>query len=62
MGSGTTGVACVQAGLKFIGIEREARHFETAYRRIAEAYRQPSLFAEPQTKPIQPSMFDGDAA
>lgn len=57
MGSGTTGVACVGAGLSFIGVERELRHFDTACRRIEEAYRQPRLFDEPVSKPIQAS-FD----
>jgi DNA modification methylase len=47
MGSGTTGVACVNLGRSFIGIEREVAHFETACRRIEEAYRQPRLFGEP---------------
>lgn len=62
MGSGTTGVACVNAGLSFIGIEREPRHFDTACRRIEAAYAQPRLFDEPLTpKPAQPSIF-GDAA
>lgn len=44
MGSGTTGVACVQTGRKFIGIEMNAAYFETACRRIEDAYRQPDLF------------------
>lgn len=37
MGSGTTGVAAVQMGKAFIGIEREERYFEAACRRIREA-------------------------
>jgi DNA modification methylase len=37
MGSGTTGVAAVQMGKSFIGIEREPRYFEAACRRIREA-------------------------
>jgi site-specific DNA-methyltransferase (adenine-specific) len=37
MGSGTTGVAAIQMGRKFIGIEREPKYFEVACRRIAEA-------------------------
>jgi DNA modification methylase len=41
MGSGTTGVACVNTGRKFIGIERDEAYFAIAERRIAEA--QPSL-------------------
>ena len=34
MGSGTTGVACVNTGRRFIGIEREPEYFEIARRRI----------------------------
>jgi site-specific DNA-methyltransferase (adenine-specific) len=41
MGSGTTGVACVNTGRRFIGIERDPGYFAIAERRIAEA--QPSL-------------------
>ena len=37
MGSGTTGVACVQTGRNFIGIERDARYFALAKERICEA-------------------------
>jgi DNA modification methylase len=36
MGSGTTGVAALQMGRKFIGIEREPKYFEAACRRIRE--------------------------
>ena len=61
MGSGTTGVACARLGRHFIGIEREPSYFDIACRRIEEAYRQPRLFAEPEQKPVQPSLL-GDAA
>lgn len=37
MGSGTTGVAAVRMGRKFIGIELDPAHFETAVRRIRDA-------------------------
>jgi site-specific DNA-methyltransferase (adenine-specific) len=37
MGSGTTGVACVNTGRRFIGIERDAGYFAIAQRRITEA-------------------------
>lgn len=40
MGSGTTGVACVQTGRKFIGIEIDETYFKIAQRRIAEAQMQ----------------------
>jgi len=43
MGSGTTGVACVNLGRKFIGIEIEPKYFDIARRRISEALRQPRL-------------------
>jgi len=45
MGSGTTGVACVNMGKKFIGIEREERYFDIACSRIEAAYAQGRLFA-----------------
>jgi DNA modification methylase len=63
MGSGTTGVAAVQMGRRFIGIEREPKYFDIACRRIEEAQRQADLFItpEPQPKPVQMGLL-GDAA
>ena len=46
MGSGTTGIACVKSGRKFIGIEKEERYFDLACRRITDAYRRCELFPE----------------
>lgn len=46
MGSGTTGVACVKAGRKFIGIEIDPDYFEIACERIRNAYAQPDMFVE----------------
>lgn len=40
MGSGSTGVACVNTGRRFIGMEIEVQHFETATNRITEAVRE----------------------
>ncbi len=58
MGSGTTGVACVKLGRKFIGIEREQKYFDTACRRIREAYAQPDFFVSaPEKKPEQVNLF-----
>jgi len=45
MGSGTTGVACVKEGRKFIGIEIDEEYFEIAKKRIQEAQMQPRLMA-----------------
>ncbi len=46
MGSGTTGVAAVKLGRKFIGIEIEPKYFDIACRRIEAALRQPDLFID----------------
>jgi len=51
MGSGTTGVAAIQTGRNFIGIEKEQKYFEIASRRIAQA-PQP-LFTEPPRQPTK---------
>ena len=41
MGSGTTGVACVKLGRKFIGIEKEEKYFDMAIERINRAIGRP---------------------
>jgi DNA modification methylase len=46
MGSGTSGVAAIQSGRKFIGIEIDPRWFDVACERIAGALRQPNLFLD----------------
>lgn len=51
MGSGTTGVACVNLGRSFVGIERSQIHFDTARRRIEAAVAAPRLFQDPEQKP-----------
>ena len=40
MGSGSTGVACVNTGRRFIGIEKDERYFKIAEQRILEAQMQ----------------------
>jgi site-specific DNA-methyltransferase (adenine-specific)/modification methylase len=55
MGSGTTGVAAIKLGRKFIGIEIEPKYFDIACRRIEEAARQPDLFIERPKPPVQES-------
>ena len=57
MGSGTTGVAAIQMGRKFIGIEREQKYFDIACERIENAQRQQSLFEQPKQKIEQIGMF-----
>jgi DNA modification methylase len=55
MGSGTTGVAALGLGRKFIGIEREQQYFDIAVRRITAAHNEPQLFASTRdpSKPTQ---------
>lgn len=53
MGSGTTGVACVHEGRRFVGIERERRYFDVACERIAKAQREQPLIAPEPAMPEQ---------
>ena len=53
MGSGTTGVACVNLGRKFIGIEIEPKYFDIACKRIDQAERQGQLFKPGKVSHIQ---------
>jgi DNA modification methylase len=46
MGSGTTGVAAVRLGKKFIGIEVSPHYFDIACRRISGALQQSDLFVQ----------------
>lgn len=45
MGSGSTGVACMEIGRLFVGIERELRYFDLACRRLEDSQRQQRMFA-----------------
>lgn len=46
MGSGTTGVAAVKMGRKFIGVEIDPKYFDIACRRVDDALRTPDMFIE----------------
>lgn len=43
MGSGTTGVACINTNRNFIGIEKDTRYFDIAQKRINDAKLTPPL-------------------
>jgi site-specific DNA-methyltransferase (adenine-specific) len=45
MGSGTTGVACIALGRRFVGVEINPAYFDMACRRIDDAQRQGRLIA-----------------
>ena len=44
MGSGTTGVSCMNTGRRFVGIERDEKYFSICQERIVKAYEE-SVFA-----------------
>lgn len=45
LGSGTTGVACMKHGRKFIGIEKEPKYFDLANRYIRDVWQQGDIFS-----------------
>jgi site-specific DNA-methyltransferase (adenine-specific)/modification methylase len=57
MGSGTTGVAAIRMGRKFIGAEIDQTYFDIACRRIEQATRQPDLFIANASKAIDLPLF-----
>lgn len=50
MGSGTTGLACIRTGRRFVGIEKDPAHFATAVERITRELNQGDLFLSPNIK------------
>lgn len=59
MGSGTTGVAAVRLGRRFIGVEIEPKYFEIAVRRIKDAIEQTALY-EPTPRYVQATFQSGE--
>lgn len=58
-GSGTTGIAAVNLGLSFTGIEIDPAHFDNACRRITEALKRPRLALEPRAaRTARPAELD----
>ena len=58
MGSGSTGVACVQLGKAFTGIERERKYFDIACERISRAQAQGALLPPEETRqPVQEGLL-----
>lgn len=53
MGGGTTGIACIRTGRKFIGIEKDPAHFKTAVERIKRELDSPQ-FDFPKPPQIKP--------
>jgi site-specific DNA-methyltransferase (adenine-specific) len=57
MGSGTTGVACVKLGRRFIGIEMDPKYFDLACRRIEDQLRRPDPFVVQAARPKQEKLL-----
>lgn len=59
MGSGTTGVACMNVGRNFIGIEKELEYYKVAKKRIEQANAQSILLQteQPAKQPVQVGML-----
>lgn len=58
-GSGTTGVACVRLGRKFIGIELEPKYFEIAKKRISDELNRHPLLEKPR-RLVPQELFGAD--
>lgn len=56
LGSGSVGVAAVQMGKNFIGIERNEAYFDAACARISRASKQPDMFVERPTPAKQEAL------
>lgn len=54
MGSGTTGIACIRTGRRFIGIEKDPAHYATALERIKRELSQGDLFLDSPNEKAQP--------
>jgi len=58
MGSGTTGVACIRTGRKFIGIEISHEYCDIAIERMERELSQPQLFEPREPEPVQSEIFE----
>ena len=58
MGSGSCGVAAVQLGRRFVGIEIEQKYYDIARRRISDALARPDLFIKPLARAVRPAELD----
>lgn len=60
LGSGTTAIACIRTGRRFIGCEIDEGYFNLSVKRIKAELSQPRLFKPEPVKTEQASMFGGE--
>jgi site-specific DNA-methyltransferase (adenine-specific) len=58
-GSGTTGVACIQRGRRFVGWERDPKYFAVAVKRLRAAREQLGLFSRPAVEKFKQANLSG---
>jgi site-specific DNA-methyltransferase (adenine-specific) len=56
MGTAPTAIACIRTGRRFIGIEKDPKHFETARKRIVAELAQGDLFLRQNAQGIPPDL------
>lgn len=61
MGSGTTGIACIRTGRRFIGIEVDEQHYQTARRRLLNELAQTNLFRQDEGGALEAAEGPGTA-
>lgn len=57
LGSGTTGIASVKLGRRFVGIEQNEKWFDLSCRRVSDALSRPDLFIAPRPAKVKQEAF-----
>jgi site-specific DNA-methyltransferase (adenine-specific) len=58
-GSGTTGVACIRLGRRFVGFEKDPKYFAVAVKRLRAAREQLGLFERPAVEKFKQANLSG---
>jgi len=58
MGSGPVGIACMQLGYQYVGVEIDPNYFAIAEKRISQAALQPGLFITSSNQKQEPKQHE----